>query len=418
MNIDRHRGGERAVLVHIDFFRRTREDALVEFKELAIADALDVLAVITTKRDKPDAKFFIGSGKAQEICELAQSEKADVVLFNNELTPAQGRNLEALFQCRVLDRTELILDIFAKRARSFEGKLQVELAQLKHLRTCLVRGWTHLERQKGGIGLRGPGEKQLETDRRLLDLRIKGITKRLTKVSSQRAQSRRARKKASIPSISLVGYTNAGKSTLFNLLTEANVYAAEQLFATLDPTLRQIHIAKIGKVILADTVGFIRDLPTELVAAFRATLEETREADLLLHVVDAARADSQQLVQDVNAVLTEIGAENVRQLKVYNKIDLEKTYQPRIDRDAHGKPKRVWISAKTKVGMPLLEEAIIDALAQQLIRCELILSGDSGKLRAKLYELGAVKKEWVDGAGQIVIEIELQRKDYRRLIAQ
>ena len=289
--IERHKGGERAILVQMDLFRQTHPCALAEFKELADSANLDILDIIQGKRTTPEPKYFVGTGKAEEIKAAVQTHQAEVVLFNHALTPAQGRNLENLFQCRVLDRAELILDIFAQRARTFEGKLQVELAQLQHLRTRLVRGWTHLERQKGGIGLRGPGETQLESDRRLIDVRITNLKKRLEKVSKQRHQGRRARQRAALPTVSLVGYTNAGKSTLFNRLTESAVYAASKLFATLDPTLRHIQLPTLGKIILADTVGFIRDLPHELVAAFSATLEETRNADLLLHVIDSEQPD-------------------------------------------------------------------------------------------------------------------------------
>lgn len=359
----------------------------------------------------------MGKGKAEEIDHQVKFYQAEVVLFNHELTPAQGRNLEHFFGCRVLDRTELILDIFAQRARTFEGKLQVELAQLQHLKTCLIRGWTHLERQKGGIGLRGPGETQLETDRRLLDVRIKMIRSRLAKVMKQREQQRRSRKRADIPTVSLVGYTNAGKSTLFNRLTESNVYVADKLFATLDPTLRHIKLPQVGKTILADTVGFIRQLPHDLVAAFRATLEETRQADLLLHVVDAHSSDKEELINDVDTVLKEVGASDVPQLLVLNKIDMANQYEPRIDYDATGKPKAVWISALKEQGIDLLLQAIHELLTSNIIHCEMILHHNEGQLRAKLYEMNVVKSERINQQGLRILELEIQQRDYYRLFS-
>ncbi|MCB1827185.1 MAG: GTPase HflX [Coxiellaceae bacterium] len=416
--IERHQGGERAILVQVDLFQQTHPYALEEFKELADSANLETLAIVQGKRTTPEPKFFVGTGKAEEIQQLVKTHKAEVVLFNHELSPAQGRNLETLFECRVLDRTELILDIFAQRARTFEGKLQVELAQLQHLRTRLVRGWTHLERQKGGIGLRGPGETQLETDRRLIDVRIRNLKKRLEKVAKQRHQGRRARRRAALPTISLVGYTNAGKSTLFNQLTESSVYAASKLFATLDPTLRQVQLPKLGKVILADTVGFIRDLPHELVAAFSATLEETREADLLLHVVDAHQPDASDVIGDVDEVLEAIGADEVLQLQVYNKIDLLEGYQPRIDCGRDGRPKRVWLSAQTGEGFDLLFQAIVELLSGQLVRCEVRLMPEEAKKRAALYELDVVKSERIDEEGHQILQLEIQRSDYDKLFGK
>ena len=346
---ERHGGGERALLVHVNFPHQLDQDDLAEFVELTrSADVLDI-DIIIGSRQQPSAKTFIGKGKLEEVAAQVKEQEIDVVLFNHALSPSQERNLEQQLQCRVLDRTGLILDIFAQRAQSFEGKLQVELAQLKHLSTRLVRGWTHLERQKGGIGLRGPGETQLETDRRLLGKRIKYLNNRLAKVSKQRDQSRQARKKAEIPSVSLVGYTNAGKSTLFNALTNASAYTADQLFATLDPTLRKLNLDDFQSVILADTVGFVRHLPHDLVAAFRATLVETREADLILHVVDCADDSRQEKIEAVNRVLSEIGASEVPQLMVYNKIDLPQ-FKPRIDEDEDKQPWRVWLSAQNGEG--------------------------------------------------------------------
>ncbi|AIT63120.1 ribosome rescue GTPase HflX [Coxiella burnetii] len=412
--IDRHEGGERIILVHIDF-PTTQPDSLREFKELAHSSGGDVLTVVKGKRNQPESKYFVGTGKAEEIQQTVHDFNADLVLFNHELSPAQERNLEKLFQCRVLDRTGLILDIFAQRAHTFEGKLQVELAQLKHLSTRLVRGWGHLERQRGGIGLRGPGETQLETDRRLIGGRIKMINKRLDKVVRQRQQGQRARKRSAVPTVSLVGYTNAGKSTLFNAITEANVYTADQLFATLDPTFRQLELPTLGKIILVDTVGFIRDLPHDLIAAFRATLEESRQADLLLHVVDAHSPDSSVMLEEVQKVLETIGAEEVPQLFIYNKIDLLESRKPRIDYDEKGKPRRVWLSALTGVGIDLLNPAIVELLGDTILTCEVTLEANEGKLRSTLYKMGVIKAEKIDPEGHMQLTLEIQRKDYQRL---
>ena len=397
--LERHQGGERAVLVHIDFFKQTPEGAESEFVELVNSAGLDALELVSAKKDKPEAKYFVGSGKAEEIHQIVTARKADVVIFNHELTPAQGRNLEELFGCRVVTRSELILDIFAQRARTYEGKLQVELAQLEHMSTRLVRGWTHLERQKGGIGLRGPGETQLESDRRLISGRIKAIRQRLDKVLKTREQGRRARQKSATPAVSVVGYTNAGKSTLFNSLTHAHVYAEHKLFATLDPTLRNLNIEGLGSVVLADTVGFIRDLPHDLVAAFRATLEETRQADLLIHLVDRAASNYKDTIFEVNEVLNEIQASEVPQLLVYNKIDLLPDATPRIDRDDHGRPWRVWISAHHKQGLDLLSEAVGELLAGQLQQHTLTVPADQAAFRNKLYKMGLVTHEEVTEDG-------------------
>jgi len=321
------------------------------------------------KRSRPDAALFVGSGKADEIAALVAATEADVVVFNHELSPAQERNLERRLQCRVIDRTSLILDIFASRAKSAEGKLQVELAQLQHLSTRLVRGWTHLERQRGGVGMRGPGEKQLETDRRLLGVRVKALRERLVKLGKQRRTQRRSRDRQQVLSVALVGYTNAGKSTLFNALTRAGAYAADQLFATLDTTTRKMYLPQLGEIVLSDTVGFITRLPHDLVAAFRATLEATAEADLLLHVIDSASPGRERQIEAVEKVLSELGADAVPQLRVYNKLDLTGV-APGVGRDEYGKLQSVYVSAQTGAGLNLLRAALSEILAANRVQDE------------------------------------------------
>jgi len=349
---------EAVVLVHLNFNDLNYDESLHEFKELVGGTGANIAAIIQGKRHRPDPKYFAGSGKVDEVADHVLAANASLVIFNHELSPSQERNLEQRLKCRVLGRTGLILDIFARRARSHEGKLQVELAQLQHLSTRLVRGWTHLERQKGGIGLRGPGETQLETDRRLLAQRIKSLKKRLDKVRSQRDQGRRSRQRGGVPVVSLVGYTNMGKSTLFNKVTSAEVYADDRLFATLDPTLRRVKLHDTEMLVLADTVGFIRELPHDLVESFSSTLEETRDAALLLHVVDCAASDRDDLIHHVNEVLAQIEADEVPQLIVYNKIDKLEDMAPRLERNADGQIERIWLSAQTGEGLDLLRQAL------------------------------------------------------------
>jgi len=416
---ERPQTGERAVLVQVNFLSRIDEDQIEEFRELAVSAGAIPVASITCSRRSPEPKFLIGEAKATEIQAVLQQENADLVLVNHTLTPAQERNLERFLQCRVLDRTGLILDIFAQRATSHEGRLQVELAQLQHLSTRLVRGWTHLERQKGGIGLRGPGETQLETDRRLLGDRIKQLKKRLQKVRNSRGQGRRSRQKAEIPTVSLVGYTNAGKSTLFNRLTQSHVYAADQLFATLDPTLRRIELTNGDPVILADTVGFIRQLPHDLVEAFRSTLEETRQADLLLHVVDASDENYADNIQQVNSVLKEIDAQDIPQIEVFNKLDLiDKDLSPRIDRDPQGNVKRVWISAQKKLGLELLSQVLEEYFRSDLVKTWLRVDAGEGKARAKVYQIAKVIQEQHADNGNVLLEVVLEQKDLDMLLLQ
>jgi len=415
---ERHEGGERAVLVHLDGQDSASREDPHEFQELAISAGAVTVAFLNVPSSRLTAKYLIGSGKVEELRDQVKTLEADLVIFNHVLTPSQERNLERVFECRVLDRTGLILDIFAQRARTHEGKLQVELAQLDHLSTRLVRGWTHLERQKGGIGLRGPGETQLETDRRLLRVRIRQIKQKLDKVRSQREQARRGRKRADIPSVSLVGYTNAGKSTLFNALTESDVYAADQLFATLDPTLRRLELDDLGPVVLADTVGFIRHLPHKLVEAFRATLEESSNSDLLLHVIDAHEPERDQQIEQVMAVLAEIGAHELPMLEVYNKLDLLEGVEPQIQRDADGKPQRVWLSARDGRGLPLLKQAIAELLGDDLFIATLQLPQHLARLRAQFFALGAVQSEEHVEDGSSLLAVRLPRIELNRLVTR
>ncbi|MBF0264756.1 MAG: GTPase HflX [Gammaproteobacteria bacterium] len=428
--LERHGVGEVAIIVHVNFPDNHIEE-LDEFIDLVNSAGVEPASVIQASRQRPDAKFFIGSGKLSEIKQSLIAYDADLVLFNHALSPAQERNIEKELQCRVLDRTGVILDIFAQRARSHEGKLQVELAQLTHISTRLVRGWTHLERQKGGIGLRGPGETQLETDRRLINDRIKQLKKRLQKVHNQRQQSRRSRQRAKIPTVSLVGYTNAGKSSLFNQLSSANVYAENQLFATLDPTLKRIDIDQHFSFVLADTVGFIRSLPHDLVNAFHATLEEVKEADLLLHVVDVSDGDKQLHIDEVDKVIKLVGADIVPQIIIYNKIDLlDKAnhspqnslvnkhsdvleIEPKIIYDEFGQASQVMVSALKNIGMELINESIKTFFSTQTRTLTVQLSASMGKLRAKLYQLTSVNSEQVNNNGEMLIEFTCTDEQYQ-----
>lgn len=416
MFFDRPDSGELAVLVHLDLASENEPEDPREFEELVLSAGGDPVTLVSGFRSSPHPKYFVGTGKVEELCEAVKENSAGLVIFNHNLSPSQERNLEHELKCRVLDRTGLILDIFAQRARTHEGKLQVELAQLQHMSTRLVRGWTHLERQKGGIGLRGPGETQLETDRRLLRGRIKSILKRLEKVRRQRDQGRRARSRAEIPTVSLVGYTNAGKSTLFNHVTESEVYAADQLFATLDPTMRRIELDDVGPAILADTVGFISHLPHKLVEAFHATLEEAASASLLLHVVDAHSEERHINIQRVNEVLEEIGAVELPTLTIFNKIDLLNGVPPRIDRDSRDKPVAVWLSAQTGEGCELLLQAISELLADEMVCGTYLLTPAMGRLRAMLYQSNSVVSESPIENGDLHLSIRIPRSDFLRLL--
>ena len=402
---ERPERGERAVLVRIGLGHPPDAEELGEFDALARSAGAIPVATIVGSRRSPEPRYFVGSGKADEIRDRVAAEDADLVLVDHELSPSQERNLEKHVGRRVLDRAGLILDIFASRARSAEGKLEVELAQLRHLSTRLVRGWTHLERQKGGIGLRGPGETQLETDRRLIGKRIRTLTAKLEKLAQRRDTGRQVRKRVPVPGLALIGYTNAGKSTLFRALTGADAYVADQLFATLDPTVRRLKLPHTPDLVVADTVGFVRDLPHELVAAFRSTLMEAREADLLLHVVDAADPEREQRIAQVDELIAGIGAGEIPQLRVYNKID-RLGRRPELVRDAAGRPSAVWLSAATGAGLALLREALQEIFGQAAMRYVVTLPPEHGRLRAKLYATEIVRAEETlpDGGARLAVE--------------
>jgi len=410
---ERAERGNRAVILH-PVFKLTGPDALDEFQELARSAGAEIAAVVSAPRDRPDARFFVGKGKIEELAECVEETGADLILVSQSLSAIQERNIEKACKCRVLDRATLILDIFAQRAQSYEGKLQVELAQLRHLSTRLVRGWTHLERQKGGIGLRGPGETQLETDRRLIGVRIRQLKSRLDKVDRQREQSRRQRKRSRSPLVALVGYTNAGKSTLFNAVTGASVGAQDMLFATLDPTVRKIQGLHCGEVLLADTVGFVSDLPHELIAAFRATLQEAREADLLLHVIDISDPYRMERQHDVETVLESIGADRIPAIRVFNKID-RTGQEARVQHDEAGMPVSVSISAASGAGVEDLLNAVSDFLASERINRWIELKGQDGRLRAHLFELGVVSEERIAENGSWMLHVDVPKETAERL---
>ena len=403
---ERPRSGERALLVRIGLGAQVDPEDLQEFQQLAVSAGAEPVATVTGRRERPDSRYFVGSGKAEELKAVAESCGAEVILVDHALSPSQERNLEQLTGRRVLDRNGLILDIFAQRARSFEGKLEVELAQLRHIGSRLVRGWSHLERQKGGIGLRGPGETQLETDRRLIAQRVRLLSRRLAKIRQQRETGRQMRAEIPVPSLALVGYTNAGKSTLFRALTGADAYVADQLFATLDPTVRRITLPGGTLAVAADTVGFIRELPHELVAAFQSTLTEAREATLLLHVVDASDPRRDEHIAQVNDVLAQIGAQRIPQILVYNKIDrLERA--PRAERGAEGTVAAVWISAGRRQGLDLLTAAIAERLSRLARSATVRLPPDAGALRSRLYAAKVVRAERAAEDGSIELAVEL-----------
>ncbi len=408
--------GEKTVLVFVKFSKNKTDNDLLEFKELANSSGVNTIKIFEVSYDKPNVKYLIGSGKVEEISEFISVNNIEVVIFSQSLTPSQERNLEKKLSCRVIDKTSLILDIFALRAKSFEGKLQVELAQLRHLSTRLIRGWTHLERQKGGIGLKGPGETQLETDRRLIGKRIKYLNNRLEKVDKQRKSGRQARVKNRIPVISLVGYTNAGKSSLFNALTNTDTYVDNKLFATLDTTLRKVTLPASGEVILADTVGFIKDLPHDLIAAFKSTLEETKKANLLLHVIDSSSSERDENTTQVNKVLSQINADEVPLITIMNKIDKLNDFKPRVDIDKDSNVK-VWLSVKNNQGLDLLKKELAKKLTGFFVLAKIKLKTNAGAIRSKIYKIGYIRKEKVNKLGEWLLEIMVTKHYLNLLLA-
>jgi GTP-binding protein HflX len=411
---ERPRSGERALLVRVGFGGPVDPEDLAEFRQLARSAGAEPVGTVTGRRERPDPRFFVGSGKAEELRQAAEAGDAEVILIDHALSPSQERNLEKLTGRRVLDRNGLILDIFAQRARSFEGKLEVELAQLRHIATRLVRGWTHLERQKGGIGMRGPGETQLETDRRLIAQRVRLLTRRLEKIRQQRETGRQVRAEIPVPSLALVGYTNAGKSTLFRALTGAEAYIADQLFATLDPTVRRIALPGGTPVVVADTVGFIRELPHELVAAFQSTLTEAREATLLLHVVDASDPRRDEHIAQVNEVLAQIGAQDIPQVLLYNKID-RLGRAAGVERDAQGEASAVWISAASREGLELLMSVLAERLSRRTRDARVRLPPGAGALRSRLYAAKVVRAEHAAEDGSIELAVQLPDAEVQAL---
>jgi len=411
---DREKIGEKATLVF--FSKNEKKDSEnLEFSELVSSAGADIVGGIFSQNRNPNARYFLGKGKLNELHASIRENNSDLIIFNASLTPSQERNIEQKLECRVLDRTGLILDIFAQRARSFEGKLQVELAQLHHISTRLIRGWTHLERQKGGIGLRGPGETQLETDRRLINNRIRQLKFRLNQVEKRREMNRQNRLKAGIPTVAIVGYTNAGKSTLFNKLTGAKEFVRDQLFATLDPVMRRLDLKEGGPIILSDTVGFIKELPHELVAAFKATLQEAREADLILHVVDASDKNRLQRVRQVNNVLRQLDADKVPQIRVYNKVDKLKFKTNQI-RSGNRFLKSVWLSALTGQGLNTILSAISDFISKNVILGCIELTNKQGRQRAKLFQMGAVREEKILNDGSWELLLKIKKQDIQRFL--